>query len=362
MGGHAFPGTVRLNPAQHRAWVDRCLTLWSDQWPGVRAASPAVVAEKSSHGDVDLLIDATAWRAVVGEDVDVAIARAAAVLGATSTRLEAATRTSPDDGVRRWTTEQGVVCLAVPSSEGLVQVDLMLHPGDTWATACVYYGHHDLGFLIGQQAARRGYAWTPSGLYADPVTPTGSRLLATSEASSALAFLGYDPLRLAKGLRTWDEVFSFVASCPGFDPSPYDPARQTSALRRKARNRPLQHAFVAWLNDQPAVEVSPSDRVEWKAKGDDRFPHLVQARAQAEHAALQAEAIAQAISREGFAQATGRTGEDLLTFRRSVLDAHGGREGARAWVGREGLDAWKRHVQEASQATQPGVSRGPSFG
>lgn len=135
------------------------------------------------------------------------------------------------------------------------QVDLIRVDADAFPFALGYFGHNDLGNLLGRVARSAEFKLAHTGLYKvlrdqDDPSRYVTDVLVTSHWSQALDFLGYDSARWGLGFDTFPDLFSFVASSPFFDPAAFPLEHRSHRARIRDRKRPTYTAFLDWLNDR----------------------------------------------------------------------------------------------------------------
>jgi hypothetical protein len=260
VGGNALRHLrpVRLSSAQvidlvhhlHRNWqlVDR-RSLYLVPW----------VAEKTDHGDIDLVCEAepeTVLRfcSLIGADP------AAAVCNDTVLSVPMPLPWAPDDP--RPVAQVDFICCA---------------PAEAPAMRFFYAGG-DFGMLLGRVAAWHGLVFGMDGLRyrADRDCHWQQDVLLTDQPVEVLTALGYPPA--LPWFDSYDRMWRFVLSSPMAGAWMFVPAATNSENRSRDRQRRKVGDFQDWLAasfpDQlqpPAPRATPAQAQAWVQA---RFPHL----------------------------------------------------------------------------------------
>lgn len=274
MGGKALTTvcTRRHERAEFfRAW-DHFAQSFRRAFPGVRFALVQALADKSSFGDMDVVIDGEAmpdnWHNPV-----------ASLFGAreVSVRINA-------ESVKAQSGEafSAAMLLDKPFSFHLheLQVDLIPVAGDCFEFARRYLSYGDLGSLMGAVYRSLGVHYGSHGLRIAPRDHRGellnkNQVALTRDHREALRCIGYDPDRFDQGFANLEEIFAYVASSPCFSTAPFlDPKAHNNKRRHRERTRPGYRAFIEWCraNADRYPSEPPLNDAHWRAHFLSRFP------------------------------------------------------------------------------------------
>lgn len=230
------------------ALADALLRTLRSAFPGRRIDAIASYADKADFGDLDLLIEADA------SYDPAALARA----------LQATEMVGNGD----------VTSIGVPLDAGVFQVDLIRTTPACFDFASHYYGHNDMGNLLGRVAHEFGAKFGHLGLLLPVRDPANSsRLLdeicITDDFATALGLLGYDAaryaaLRAARQFRTLADIFRYVISTPYASKAIYLLDNRSRKARTRDAKRATYTAFLAWLDAQPEAALPA---YPWGASG-----------------------------------------------------------------------------------------------
>jgi hypothetical protein len=236
MGGNALQvESVRLPAARYGAVEGALRDTLRNCLPGRRIEAVVSYADKPSFGDLDILIE---------DDGSYDPLALAAALQATEV-------------VRN----SDVTSIGVQLPEGVFQVDLIRIPSAAFDFAMHYFGHNDLGNLMGRVAHKSGAKFGHLGLLLPVRDPDqGSHLLdeicITDDFATALGLLGYDAARYqamssGRQFRTLEDIFQFVVSTPYANRQIYLLDNRSRKARCRDAKRATYTAFLAWLEAQP---------------------------------------------------------------------------------------------------------------
>lgn len=238
------------------------------------------------------------------------------------------------------------------------QIDLIAIPDEKFDYAKAYFSWNDLGNLAGRIAHKMGLKHGFDGLYF-PLRAGSTHLVAeipiTLDVNRALAFMGYDPVRFARGFDTLEDIFRFTASSPYFNPAIYLLENVNATSRVRDKKRKTYTSFLKWLNDPegfqafknecPEIDgsyVFPQDKSAWIAPLRAQFTGFGESldRALLQHA--RSEAVRAIFNGERVAQLTGFSGKSLGNLMGDVRNSHENPEAWVQWVlsvGQAGVDA-----------------------
>lgn len=294
MGGATFPGTKRMTSAQLEALAVRVCLALEQAFPGARPHMVRPVREKGTHGDLDLVVDASALPLEPREAL-------ADALGATAS---AGHKNAPN--------MQFVV-------DGH-HVDVVMASPDTYRAACAYFAYGDLGTLVGQVARSMGFTYSFTGLRYR--MRDGTRLvedvLVTTDPAETFEFLGYRPAHVLfeewqQGFDTVEATFAFAAKSDYFDPSGYQREARNHRQRARDADRPNYARFVAWLEKTKAPRGALADttRDDHLAGALDRFPEFARRYVETARRYRDSRAAHERLNGHAVSALTGRTGADL---------------------------------------------------
>lgn len=232
MGGKTF-NAKRMTKAEFQALAGSVSTALEATFPGSRPHVIRAVRAKETHGDLDLLVEASA---LPGDPLQ----ELAKALGATRAL-----------GHRNSPTTNLLV--------GDYQVDVTrVEPGE-YEAAAAFFAYGDLGGLMGQVARSMGFSYGFRGLRYRMKDGTNhfDDVLVTASPSEAFEFLGYLPAAtrysdFEQGFGTTEETFEFAASSLFFDPAVYEFENRSHRSRSRDRDRPNYLAFLEWLKKSKA--------------------------------------------------------------------------------------------------------------
>ena len=196
MGGNAIKGAVRLDKSEYCALETKVCDAFAKY--GIKAFPVVAYADKSSFGDMDVLVQTD----------DYSPSKIACILGAT-------------DVVRNGS----VTSMGIPCPQGTFQVDDIGVDSPEWAE--VYFSYNDLGNLMGRIAHKMGFKYGHNGLryvVRDPDNPSYvvKEILVTYDYPIVFDFMGYDYARYwVESFNSLEDIFEYVADNPFFDPDIY---------------------------------------------------------------------------------------------------------------------------------------------
>ena len=205
---------------------------------------PTPLTGKTSHGDVDVLVDEQAWG---------------------FTELPGFVR-----GVNR---RNGFTHCAWPLPDGrYVQADFITVPADCLDMARLYYSHGTLSNHIGMLCRSIGLRFSHHGLLRtvhDPATGTSvGNVCITRKRVKALYLLGLPAAStytlINKSFATREDSYPLLFDFPFFTARAFDLERMSAANRIRERKRPETGNLIEWLDKYPG----PIPRYTLPAKED----------------------------------------------------------------------------------------------
>lgn len=264
MGGRALK-TVKTRRYERVEFFDvwrRFSTAFSVRFPDVRFALVRACNDKTSFGDMDVVIAGDCmpdnWHAEIDALFDVR---------ESSFTMNRASKAGGDE--IRYT--PGML-LDRPYSFNIDELQVDLCPFETvyFDFALAYLSFGDLSNLMGTVYRALGARFGMKGLRVEPRDAAGQpmpnhQVLLTLDIPEALRFAGYDPVRYAAGFESEEDVFRYVASSPYFRPALFLEERPDNAKKReRMRSRPALVRFIKWCEThrdayQDGVNLSPED-------------------------------------------------------------------------------------------------------
>lgn len=249
MGGKALKKatTRRYERDEYFDIWRRFSTAFSARFPYVRFALIPSCGDKTSFGDMDVVIAGDAmpdnWHEAVDELFDVR---------ESSFKMNKVSSALANDA--------GYTAKALldrPYSFHIDELQIDLCPFETrhFDFALAYLSYGDLGNFMGTVYRSIGVRFGMKGLRVEPLDAAGNPLpnhqvLLTQDHAEALRFAGYDPLRFAAGFASEAEVYRYVASSPYFRPALFLEERPDNAKKReRLRSRPALGRFIAWCEE-----------------------------------------------------------------------------------------------------------------
>lgn len=252
MGGKAFHSqgidTVRMPTAvlirTAEPVLDALRTLSSRISPD--SPPPRLVPwirNKPDHGDADIVVPSSL----------VAAAGDALLVETVGSALQVETLG------RRPNAQDPMLALAALLPEGWFQIDLITAPDEIHDFAVRFLSHGDTGTMIGLIARQAGFLFGAEGMRLPVRIPNAPRnaLMLTTDFSSALEEIGFDPEPHAVGFDDEEAVATWIASSRYFDPAVFLPNRITSDGRQRSKRRPTRNRFVAAITAHPGRFVWP---------------------------------------------------------------------------------------------------------
>ena len=126
------------------------------------------------------------------------------------------------------------------------QIDFIHSPKEEYDYALSYFSYNDISNLIGKLSRRFGLKHGHNGLrlpLRDGDNMIGEITL-TLDHNRTLAFLGLDVEQFNKGFDNLDEIFSFVAASPHYNPDDYKLENISSAGRVRDKKRETYQKFL----------------------------------------------------------------------------------------------------------------------
>jgi hypothetical protein len=232
VGGKAIKSveTRRLKKSEYYPFESKVLAILRNLLPDNKIASPPAYREKSSFGDLDVIISNDNNAKLIMDSFCEDRAFAEVVKNGNCWSVP-------------WTDFQVDFVFVNP-----VYFDAMFH----------YFSYNDIGNLMGRIAKHMGFKLGQDGLSYRFMQ--GTHLFAsihiTTDYYAALSFLGLDPERFRAGFNNLDEVFAYVISSPYFSPEIYAFENRNAVDRRRDSQRPNYQAFLAYTQTLYVPKVS----------------------------------------------------------------------------------------------------------
>lgn len=253
MGGNIFPNLVRLNKREYLNLEQRILSLFQG---GLISPIP-FYRQKESFGDLDLLhhLDALTITKVMQDHFVVCGIHSNGPVLSFAIRID---------------------------NDRDFQIDFIFISKQCFNFALSYFSYNDLGNFLGKVYHRAGFKLGHEGLkYViradDKPNYTLKEITLTTDWSTALGFMHYDPIRFNKGFDTLEEMFGYVLSSPfAKNINLFLLEKLDHKSRIRDRKRKNYHLFVEWFKKQnlptPFALDNSLNREKWKNKAFEYFP------------------------------------------------------------------------------------------
>ena len=245
MGGKAFTSgpsplsTPRLPKELYLHLRDHYHHLLRDLYR--RVASPIEAPEKSSYGDIDILVAEPLKELPTRE--------------ALSAHLQA---------VRSFVNHSShTTSFAVPYPEcadRYVQIDVQLCLEDTFEWHMFHHSHGDLWNLLGTTIRPFGLTANDKGMHLrireiEPLDKKKSLLFLTKEPQDVVRFLGLDLAQYEAAFDSIEALYQFVTSCRFFNPTNYPKNGLKANDKKRMAQRGVYRKFVEdWIPRRYGVE------------------------------------------------------------------------------------------------------------
>ncbi|KAF2496559.1 hypothetical protein BU16DRAFT_483647 [Lophium mytilinum] len=248
MGGLAFatpgpdgspPLTVpRMSPAVYQTLKSKITPILSQFFSKV--ATPPEAPGKTSHGDIDFLVEGPLNSSFTPNDI-------AEALNATRHVRNGATRS-----------------YAVPHPEvpdAFVQVDTHVCPDGRLAWECFHQAYADLWQIIGVAHRSLGLTATDKGLHVrieeiEAKDWKASMLFLTDDPVRVLQFYGLDVERYQKGFEEMDELYEWVVGGRFFSREVLEKREEKANDRRRLKERSMYRMFIReWMPAHPDAGI-----------------------------------------------------------------------------------------------------------
>lgn len=356
MGGKALE-TVQTRRYERVEFFDvwrRFSAAFSARFPDVRFAMVSSCRDKTSFGDMDIVIAGDMmpdnWHVAVDELFEVR---------ESSFRINKAS-IKKQNGVGY----SAEMLLDRPYSFHIDQLQVDLCPFETvyFDFAHAYLSHGDLSHLMGTVFRALGARFGMKGLRVEPRDTLGNpmpnhQVLLTLDLAEALRFAGYDPERYAAGFESEEDIFQYVASSPYFCPALFLEERpDTSKKRERMRSRPALVRFINWCE---VHRETFKDRVRLshesaRARLLKHFPGADAACADAVRQVEQAIASKRRFNGKLIADVTGVNGPELGKVAEFIRSEFEHSASFHEWLGRQSDDelrAWVRARYETFRSS-----------
>jgi len=225
-------------------------------FPRVLRVEP--LRSKSSHGDIDLLVDADVFNAF-------GIDAVADALGAARYARNGQNDRTPS--------------FLIETREGVHQLDLTLCAEGTITFNARLLAWGDAGALLSMMARGMGLNLANDALK----LRTGDRrqlikVPMISDFDRALEAMGLDPRPHREGFDNEGEVFEWLASGANFEPDSFALESMTNAGRKRSSSRKMQNAFREYISglERRWALPEPGDDRGWEAYWKGLYPDVVE--------------------------------------------------------------------------------------
>lgn len=229
MGGKAF-NSIGISVDR----MDTKLYMWAigyilsgAKYSNVIATVPSHIAEKTSHGDIDICVQVDDFLS----------------LGPWLSNLDIQHKSRNGDVLS--------IAVRVPyeNSRPLIQVDLIKTRPEWHKFAVNYFSYNDAGNLYGRIAHCLGFKLGFDGLSyvlrsEDHVI---SEITVTQDWNIALRTLAFDPQVHENGYKTYVQLFEALTKCPWFSSSIFLLANRNHVSRTRDAKRTTYTRFLEWL-------------------------------------------------------------------------------------------------------------------
>lgn len=313
MGGNALKVTQtrRYDKAEYEALVVDVLSVLQPLLPGVRLTEVKAYTEKSSFGDLDLVV----------EDLD---------------NVRETLKTYLDDNghevvIDKPKREHKASKFRAPtwsvSWNGDFQVDFLFQPKERYDFACFYYHYPDLGNFLGHMARKFGMKMGHKGLYLRLYDGTNlyDEVLVSMDVNKVLRFLGYDPEPAFTGFRTAEDIFAYAASSPYFDPKMFDLKTASYKDRVRDSKRPMYNGLLAWIADKTFYPVPMVPELALQMALE-KFDGFAERKAEAEANYQRSLRVRERFHGRRVTSLTGLEGKELGLLMNAVRNSFGSKE------------------------------------
>jgi hypothetical protein len=246
MGGNAFGyETARLRASDYYELEARSIAVLRETFPETRVEPIRAYRNKPDFGDCDILVERGA-----GYSYE----QAAKALGAIEV------------------VPNGPVCsvgVPIPPQGGnsIFQIDLVTATPLTFDFSRGYFGQGDIGNLIGRLYHACGLAFRHDGLYY--YVRDGDykfrEIALTLNFNFALELMQYNVQTFENGFDSPEDIFSYVASSPFFNPDIFLLHNRNAQSRVRDRKRPMYTAFLKFCEENPNLPKFqfPENKSDW---------------------------------------------------------------------------------------------------
>lgn len=266
MGGNALKtNTRRMSKTEMENATIEVVKALSEL--GLKAYSIPYYRDKSSFGDIDLIVERD--KEDLGDGIRY---RNDDLIEMAVTRFHSRD-CAPNTNILSFEYRQSVL-----DEEGF-QVDLIMMPPSIVQTAVNYFSYNDLGNFLGRTAHKMGFKYGHEGLlyYVRDKEHLTEVLSVSKNQSDILAFLGYNPSTFFKGFDSLNEVFEYAVSTPFFNKSLFALENLNHKNRTRDRKRANYNAFLTFIECNTVPEYAyPDDKMEWLERAYSFFPHFQQ--------------------------------------------------------------------------------------
>lgn len=256
MGGNALRHTQtrRYDASEYHELAALLTEKLKSALPDCRIAATQAYFEKSSFGDLDIMIeDKNAKQRLIPQLESIGF-------GEVSNRAE--------------NRDEWFIDPVWSVGYNDFQVDLMFQDPEHFDSAFNYFSFNDLGNLIGGVARKMGLKFGHKGLmYTLNIKDVYriAEISITKDFKEALEFLGFDHERYLKGFKNLEEIFQFVADSKYFNKTAYILEYRNYKARTRDAKRPTYTKFLSFIKDLPD-KYEHFDQNEFLEKAKAQFP------------------------------------------------------------------------------------------
>lgn len=339
MGGNALScKSVRLTRNNYQALAADCVAKLKALYPSSRVTDIVAYRSKPDFGDLDVALDA--------ENYD---------------PFEAAEALNAVEVVRNGPVTSIGVKVRPDLSEldgNVFQVDLIKLGASEYEFALAYFGHNDTGNLAGRIAKSLNTSLRHDGLYFYHRSGANGdykfrEILLTRDYAKALAFLGYDPDRFAKGFDSLEDIFQFIVSTQFFNREIFLLENRNYTARVRDRKRKTYCDFLKWCEATPGLVAYdfPSDKSAWLPRIVEHFPLFEADYAKSLADLAEQQTVKAKFNGEWVSQITGLQGKELGQVMKRLKESFESPEALRTFVlghSPKAIEARVRQVQLAA--------------
>lgn len=242
MGGNAVSNSNRMNMKTYINLFTQVNHLLSVYYPNAVTYLPRGIREKSSHGDIDILVN------------------------------------YPTKYISKNTIKDIFDCNYVHVNDktysfgyelndsSVYQVDLVFLKSQSlnWDMFKTFFDVGDLGNLMGKTAYWHDLSYGYQGLRYKVYTKNkdqklGKKVLISDDPKTVFEILGYDIKRFREGFQTYEDVFEYVLSSPYVTRETFLPSSLNASQRHRDAKRDMYSKFLNYLETRDGLSDSYID-------------------------------------------------------------------------------------------------------